>query len=93
MIEIQIDDQLMIRSDKLNYTIAIPTGRKETGSHMDKYQWNDKWFFGSIDQLVDELIEKKLLQKDAKTMQEILENVKQLKIELLEAVNKRNGEV
>jgi hypothetical protein len=88
MIEIQIDDELMIRSDKLNYTIAIPAKRKPTGGVLDKYQWNDKWFFGHIEHLIDQLVEHKLLQKDAKTMQEINENIIKTKDEILKAINK-----
>lgn len=88
MIDIQYNKNIKISSDSLNYTICSLVNDKKKGKI-----WVPKYFYSSLENLVNDIVETEVRKSDAKTFEELLEAIKSVKkycIKLFEEYDKKS---
>jgi len=88
MIEIKINKDYKIISDEYNYGLYRKTDKNKRPTHFKKNEEDEKiddgWkvigFYQDMDYLYSELVEREIRITDAKTFQEVLNAIKELKI-------------
>jgi len=76
MINIQLTNNLRIRSDELNYIL-------EKKSNSKKETWKTKGYYQNIGFLADDLIQMEITNSEAKSLKDIQSAVEALKIAVI----------
>ena len=81
MIEIYLDKNTRITSDKLNYVIQ----ERQKGGLVE---WRGKYYYSSLYSMAKDLLEEKLYSSHAKSFEELIETVKDQKKECEKLIKK-----
>jgi len=77
---IHIEDDLWITSDDRNYMIAKRAMYKNKEDGEEREQFNAIGYYSSLNSLIKGLLERKLRQSNATTLQELLKSVEGIKV-------------
>jgi len=85
-IPIEIDGkEYAIQADSSSWIIAEKMIRKNKETKEEEIYYNGRWFYGKIETLLNNLLERKLRKSDAQTLAELQSNLKAIRNELKQA--------
>lgn len=98
MLEIKIDNEYQIVSDDNNFILQkkrIITGENVKGKqvkpeNIGKEVWDDKGYYRTIGQLVEDYARKKILKSNAKTFQELFSILRDIENKIKQIVDANN---
>lgn len=79
MIDIQFNERIKITSDEISWIISYPSNPKKSKKEKIEVKWKQKYFYSSLDNLIDDLVESELRRSDAKSLKELSDDLKDLK--------------
>jgi len=85
-IPIEIDGkEYAIQADSSSWIIAEKMIMKNKETKEEEIYYNGRWFYGKIETLLNNLLERKLRKSDAQTLAELQSNLKAIRNELKQA--------